>query len=42
MGLMINRLSEYRLGDDAGADGHALEISKWSTRPMLISGPVQP
>jgi len=42
MGLLINRLSEYRLGDVLAQMNLQSEISKVSEAPVLIGGPVQP
>ncbi len=42
MGILINRLSEYRLGDVlAQMDMHS-EIAEVTDAPVLIGGPVQP
>jgi putative transcriptional regulator len=42
MGLLINRLSEYRLGDVLAQMNLKSEISRVSEAPVLIGGPVQP
>jgi putative transcriptional regulator len=42
MGLMINRLSEYRLGDVLAQMNMQSEIPAVIDAPVLIGGPVQP
>jgi putative transcriptional regulator len=42
MGLMINRLSEYRLGDVLAQMNMHSEIAGVIDAPVLIGGPVQP
>jgi putative transcriptional regulator len=42
MGLLINRLSEYRLGDVLAQMNLKSDISQVSDAPVLIGGPVQP
>lgn len=42
MGLMINRLSEYRLGDVLAQMNMHSEIPEVIHAPVLIGGPVQP
>jgi putative transcriptional regulator len=42
MGLLINRLSEYRLGDVLAQMNLASDLSQVSEAPVLIGGPVQP
>lgn len=42
MGLMINRLSEYRLGDVLAQMNLASELPHVVDAPVLIGGPVQP
>jgi putative transcriptional regulator len=42
MGLMINRLSEYRLGDVLAQMNMQSEIPDVIDAPVLIGGPVQP
>ena len=42
MGLLINRLSEYRLGDVLAQMNLQSELSQVSDAPVLIGGPVQP
>jgi putative transcriptional regulator len=42
MGLLINRLSEYRLGDVLAQMNIKSELSRVSEAPVLIGGPVQP
>ncbi|GAA0714404.1 YqgE/AlgH family protein [Dokdonella soli] len=42
MGLMINRLSEYRLGDVLAQMNMRSEIPEVIDAPVLIGGPVQP
>ena len=42
MGLMINRLSEYRLGDVLAQMNIETESSQIGDTPVLIGGPVQP
>jgi putative transcriptional regulator len=42
MGLMINRLSEYRLGDVLAQMNMQSEIPEVIDAPVLIGGPVQP
>ncbi|WP_300616162.1 YqgE/AlgH family protein [Dokdonella sp.] len=42
MGLMINRLSEYRLGDVLAQMDMRSEIPEVVDAPVLIGGPVQP
>jgi len=42
MGLLINRLSEYRLGDVLAQMNLQSELSHVSDAPVLIGGPVQP
>lgn len=42
MGLMINRLSEYRLGDVLAQMNMQSEIPDIIDAPVLIGGPVQP
>jgi putative transcriptional regulator len=42
MGLMINRLSEYRLGDVLAQMNLHSEIAEVLDAPVLIGGPVQP
>lgn len=42
MGLMINRLSEYRLGDVLAQMDMRSEIAEVVDAPVLIGGPVQP
>ncbi len=42
MGLLVNRLSEYRLGDVLAQMNLASELSHVSEAPVLIGGPVQP
>lgn len=42
MGLMVNRLSEYRLGDVLAQMNMVSEIPEVIDAPVLIGGPVQP
>lgn len=42
MGLIVNRLSEYRLGDVLAQMNLKSDISRVSEAPVLIGGPVQP
>ena len=42
MGLMINRLSEYRLGDVLAQMNLSTELPEVNDAPVLIGGPVQP
>jgi putative transcriptional regulator len=42
MGLLINRLSEYRLGDVLAQMNISAETSQIGDTPVLIGGPVQP
>ena len=42
MGLLINRLSEYRLGDVLAQMNIRAETSQIGDAPVLIGGPVQP
>jgi len=42
MGLLINRVSEYRLGDVLAQMNLKSELSRVSDAPVLIGGPVQP
>jgi putative transcriptional regulator len=42
MGLMINRLSEYRLGDVLAQMNMRSEFAEVIDAPVLIGGPVQP
>jgi len=42
MGLMINRLSEYRLGDVLAQMNMHSELADVADAPVLIGGPVQP
>jgi putative transcriptional regulator len=42
MGLMINRLSEYRLGDVLAQMNMRSELPEVIDAPVLIGGPVQP
>ena len=42
MGLMINRLSEYRLGDVLAQMNMESQIAEVIDAPVLIGGPVQP
>jgi putative transcriptional regulator len=42
MGLLINRLSEYRLGDVLAQMNLKSDITEVSDAPVLIGGPVQP
>ena len=42
MGLMINRLSEYRLGDVLAQMNLSSTIAEVADSPVLIGGPVQP
>ena len=42
MGLLINRLSEYRLGDVLAQMNLRTELSQVADAPVLIGGPVQP
>ena len=42
MGLMINRLSEYRLGDVLAQMNMRSELADVIDAPVLIGGPVQP
>jgi putative transcriptional regulator len=42
MGLLINRLSEYRLGDVLAQMDLYSELAEVSDAPVLIGGPVQP
>ena len=42
MGLMVNRLSEYRLGDVLAQMNLASELTEVNDAPVLIGGPVQP
>jgi putative transcriptional regulator len=42
MGLMLNRLSEYRLGDVLDQMSIATEIETLAAAPVLLGGPVQP
>jgi putative transcriptional regulator len=42
MGLLINRLSEYRLGDVLAQMNLKSELSQVSDAPVLIGGPVMP
>ena len=42
MGIVVNRLSEYRLGDVLAQMGLKSEIAAVEDAPVLIGGPVQP
>ncbi len=42
MGLMLNRLSEYRLGDVLDQMSIATDIETLAAAPVLLGGPVQP
>ena len=42
MGIVINRLSEYRLGDVLAQMGLKSELAEVEDAPVLIGGPVQP
>lgn len=42
MGLMINRLSEYRLGDVLAQMNMTSELAEVVDAPVLIGGPMQP
>jgi len=42
MGLLVNRLSEYRLGDVLAQMNIKSDLSRISEAPVLIGGPVQP
>ena len=42
MGLLINRLSEYRLGDVLAQMNLQSDLAQVSDAPVLIGGPVQP
>jgi putative transcriptional regulator len=42
MGLLVNRLSDYRLGDVLAQMNIKSELSHVSEAPVLIGGPVQP
>lgn len=42
MGLLVNRLSEYRLGDVLAQMNLKSDLSRVSEAPVLIGGPVQP
>ena len=42
MGLLVNRLSEYRLGDVLAQMNIKSELSRVNEAPVLIGGPVQP
>jgi putative transcriptional regulator len=42
MGVVINRLSEYRLGDVLAQMGVKSQIAEVEDAPVLIGGPVQP
>lgn len=42
MGLIINRVSEYRLGDVLAQMNLKSSLAKVSEAPVLIGGPVQP
>lgn len=42
MGLLVNRLSEYRLGDVLAQMNLSSELSEVNDAPVLIGGPVQP
>jgi putative transcriptional regulator len=42
MGILINRLSEYRLGDVLAQMNLKSEIAEVNDAPVLIGGPVQP
>lgn len=42
MGLLINRPSEYRLGDVLGQMNLASQLPEVCDSPVLIGGPVQP
>src|SRR4029077_2098672 len=42
MGLLINRLSEYRLGDVLAQINLQSDLAQVSEPPVLIGGPVQP
>lgn len=42
MGIMINRLSEYRLGDVLAQMNLQSELAEVADAPVLIGGPVQP
>ena len=42
MGLLINRLSEYRLGDVLAQMGMHSDLAEVVDAPVLIGGPVQP
>jgi putative transcriptional regulator len=42
MGLIVNRLSEYRLGDVLAQMNLKSDIGRVSDAPVLIGGPVQP
>lgn len=42
MGILINRLSEYRLGDVLAQMNLSSELTEVTDAPVLIGGPVQP
>jgi putative transcriptional regulator len=42
MGIIVNRLSEYRLGDVLAQMGLKSELAAVEDAPVLIGGPVQP
>jgi putative transcriptional regulator len=42
MGLLVNRLSEYRLGDVLAQMNLSSDIGEVNDAPVLIGGPVQP
>ena len=42
MGLVINRLSEYRLGDVLAQMGIQTDLAEVRDAPVLLGGPVQP
>jgi putative transcriptional regulator len=42
MGIVINRLSEYRLGDVLAQMGLKSDLAEVEDAPVLIGGPVQP
>ena len=42
MGILVNRLSEYRLGDVLAQMNIKSDLSRISEAPVLIGGPVQP
>ncbi len=42
MGIVVNRLSEYRLGDVLAQMGLKSDLAEVEDSPVLIGGPVQP